>query len=59
MLMPVARLSLIPMGVVGRTARAAVFGVLSQEFVGALGAKGLHRAACFAAQPGSGHGAAA
>lgn len=43
MLMPVATLSLIPMGVVGRIARAAVLAVLSQEFVTALGAKGLLR----------------
>jgi peptide/nickel transport system permease protein len=43
MVMPVATLSLIPMGVVGRITRAAVLGVLSQEFVGALGAKGLLR----------------
>ena len=43
MLMPVATLSLIPMGVVGRITRAAVLAVLSQEFVGALRMKGLLR----------------
>jgi peptide/nickel transport system permease protein len=41
MALPVFTLSLIPMGVVGRLVRAAVLEVMSQEFVGALGAKGL------------------
>jgi peptide/nickel transport system permease protein len=43
MVVPVFALSLIPMGVVGRLTRAAVLEVLSLEFVGALGAKGLPR----------------
>lgn len=43
MVVPVFALSLIPMGVVGRLTRAAVLEVLSQEFVSALGAKGLRR----------------
>lgn len=43
MVVPVFALSLIPMGVVGRLTRASVLEVLSQEFVGALGAKGLRR----------------
>jgi len=41
MIMPILTLSLIPMGVVGRLVRASVLEVLSQEFVQALGAKGL------------------
>jgi peptide/nickel transport system permease protein len=41
MVLPVFTLSLIPMGVVGRLVRAAVLEVLSQEFVSALGSKGL------------------
>ena len=41
MIMPVFTLSLIPMGVVGRLVRASVLEVLSQDFVGALEAKGL------------------
>lgn len=41
MVMPVVALSLIPMGIVGRLVRASVLEVLSQEFVGALEAKGL------------------
>ncbi|MDF2980649.1 MAG: transporter permease [Devosia sp.] len=41
MIMPIFTLSLIPMGVVGRLVRASVLEVLSQEFVQALGAKGL------------------
>ena len=41
MIMPIFTLSLIPMGVVGRLVRAATLDVLSQEFVQALGAKGL------------------
>ena len=41
MIMPVFALSLIPMGVVGRLVRASVLEVLSQDFVGALEAKGL------------------
>lgn len=41
MVLPIFTLSLIPMGVVGRLVRAAVLEVVSQEFVGALGAKGL------------------
>jgi len=41
MILPIATLSLIPMGVVGRVVRAATLEVLSQEFVTALNAKGL------------------
>jgi peptide/nickel transport system permease protein len=40
-ILPVATLSMIPMGVVGRLVRASVLEVLSQEFVDALRAKGL------------------
>jgi peptide/nickel transport system permease protein len=40
-LLPVATLSMIPMGVIGRLVRAAVLEVLSQDFVDALRAKGL------------------
>lgn len=43
MILPVFTLSLIPMGIVGRLVRASVLEVLSQEFVTALGAKGLRR----------------
>jgi peptide/nickel transport system permease protein len=41
MIQPIFTLSLIPMGVIGRIVRAAVLEVLGQEFVGALGAKGM------------------
>lgn len=40
-ILPVATLSMIPMGVVGRMVRASVLEVLSHEFVDALHAKGL------------------
>ena len=43
LVLPVVTLSLIPMGVVGRFVRATVLEVLNQEFVSALGAKGLTR----------------
>lgn len=43
MVMPVFTLSLIPMGVVGRLVRARVLDIISQDFVGALSAKGLTR----------------
>jgi peptide/nickel transport system permease protein len=43
-ILPVATLSMIPMGVVGRLVRASVLEVLSQEFVDALRAKGLRAA---------------
>jgi peptide/nickel transport system permease protein len=43
LVLPVATLSLIPMGVIGRLVRATVLEILSQEFVGALTAKGLTR----------------
>jgi peptide/nickel transport system permease protein len=43
MILPVFTLSLIPMGIVGRLVRASVLEVLSQEFVSALGAKGLRQ----------------
>jgi peptide/nickel transport system permease protein len=43
LVLPVVTLSLIPMGVVGRLVRATVLEILSQEFVGALTAKGLAR----------------
>jgi peptide/nickel transport system permease protein len=43
-ILPVATLSMIPMGVVGRLVRASVLEVLSQEFVDALRAKGLRTA---------------
>jgi peptide/nickel transport system permease protein len=41
LILPVVTLSLIPMGVVSRLVRATVLEILSQEFVGALHAKGL------------------
>lgn len=41
MILPIATLSLIPMGVVGRVVRAATLETLSQEFVTALMAKGM------------------
>jgi len=41
LLLPVVTLSLIPMGVVARLVRATVLDIRSQEFVGALEAKGL------------------
>ena len=43
LVLPVVTLSLIPMGVIGRLVRATVLEILSQEFVGALIAKGLTR----------------
>lgn len=43
LILPVVTLSLIPMGVVSRLARAAVLEILDQEFVAALSAKGLLR----------------
>jgi peptide/nickel transport system permease protein len=43
LVLPVVTLSLIPMGVVARLVRATVLEILSQEFVGALTAKGLTR----------------
>jgi len=43
LVLPVITLSLIPMGVVARLVRATVLEILSQEFVGALTAKGLAR----------------
>jgi peptide/nickel transport system permease protein len=43
LILPVVTLSLIPMGVVSRLVRANVLEILSQEFVGALDAKGLLR----------------
>src|SRR5580658_8245332 len=43
LVLPVVTLSLIPMGVIGRLVRATVLEILSQEFVGALTAKGLTR----------------
>ena len=41
MILPIATLSLIPMGVVGQVVRAGTLEVMSQEFVTALAAKGL------------------
>jgi peptide/nickel transport system permease protein len=41
LILPVITLSLIPMGVVARLVRATVLDIRSQEFVGALEAKGL------------------
>ncbi len=41
LVLPVITLSLIPMGVIARLVRATVLEILSQEFVGALTAKGL------------------
>jgi peptide/nickel transport system permease protein len=41
LILPVVTLSLIPMGVISRLVRANVLEILSQEFVGALHAKGL------------------
>lgn len=43
LVLPVITLSLIPMGVIGRLVRATVLEILGQDFVGALGAKGLPR----------------
>ena len=43
LVLPVVTLSLIPMGVIGRLVRATVLEIHSQEFVGALTAKGLTR----------------
>lgn len=43
LVLPVVTLSLIPMGVIGRLVRATVLEIFSQEFVGALTAKGLTR----------------
>ena len=43
LVLPVVTLSLIPMGVIGRLVRATVLEILGQDFVGALGAKGLPR----------------
>jgi peptide/nickel transport system permease protein len=43
LVMPVITLSLIPMGVIGRLVRATALEIISQEFVGALTAKGLTR----------------
>jgi peptide/nickel transport system permease protein len=43
LVLPVITLSMIPMGVVARLVRATVLEILSQEFVGALTAKGLTR----------------
>jgi peptide/nickel transport system permease protein len=43
LVLPVVTLSMIPMGVVARLVRATVLEILSQEFVGALTAKGLTR----------------
>jgi len=43
LVLPVVTLSLIPMGVIGRLVRATVLEILSQDFVGALTAKGLTR----------------
>ena len=44
LILPVATLSMIPMGVIGRLVRSTVLEVLSQEFPTALEAKGLRRA---------------
>jgi len=41
MILPAVTMSVIPMGVVARTIRALVADILSQDFVGALAAKGL------------------
>jgi peptide/nickel transport system permease protein len=41
LVLPVVTLMLIPMGVVGRLVRARVLDIISQDFVGALSAKGL------------------
>jgi peptide/nickel transport system permease protein len=43
LVLPVVTLSLIPMGVISRLVRATVLEILSQEFIGALTAKGLTR----------------
>jgi peptide/nickel transport system permease protein len=43
LILPVITLSLIPMGVVARMTRATTLDVLSQEFIGALDARGLPR----------------
>jgi peptide/nickel transport system permease protein len=43
LVLPVITLSLIPMGVIARLARATVLDIIGQDFVGALSAKGLTR----------------
>jgi len=43
LILPVATLSMIPMGVIGRLVRSTVLEVISQEFPTALEAKGLRR----------------
>ncbi len=43
LVLPVVTLSMIPMGVIGRLVRATVLDIISQDFVGALSAKGLTR----------------
>ena len=43
LILPVATLSMIPMGVIGRLVRSTVLEVLSQDFPTALAAKGLRR----------------
>ncbi len=47
MVLPALTLSVIPMGVIARTVRALVGDILSQDFVGALRAKGLSDAGVF------------
>ncbi|WP_368415344.1 ABC transporter permease [Falsiroseomonas sp.] len=48
LLLPAITMSVIPMGIVARTTRALVAEILSQDFVGALRAKGLGEAGVFA-----------
>lgn len=47
MVLPALTLSVIPMGVIARTVRALVGDILSQDFVGALRAKGMSEAGVF------------
>ncbi len=47
LLLPAITMSVIPMGIVARTLRALVGDILNQEFVNALGAKGLEHRGIF------------
>jgi len=47
LLLPAITMSVIPMGIVARTLRALVGDILNQEFISALGAKGLDHAGIF------------
>ena len=47
LILPAITMSVIPMGVIARTVRALVADILSQDFVGALRAKGMSEAGVF------------